>query len=347
MLKKVMDLLTYDIGMDLGTANVLVFVKGKGIMIREPSVVAVHKKTKEVLAVGSEAKRMLGRTPANIVAIRPLRNGVISDFSAAQKMIAFFVKQVHEIPSKFPKVPKPRIVIGVPSGVTSVERKAVIDAAEYAGARKVFLIEEPMAAAIGADLRVEEPKGTMMVDMGGGTSEIAVISLGGIVVNRSIRVAGDEMDQEIVNYAKNKYNLLLGERTAEEVKIAIGNVIEIEGESNYKSVFRGRDLKTGLPRAIEITPSEIREALKPPITQIINDIKDAIEDTPAELMADIVREGIVLAGGTSQLRGIDRLLTQELKVPVKVAKEPLTCVVRGCARALENEKLLHKVRIAG
>jgi len=300
-----------------------------------------------VLAVGSEAKRMLGRTPANIVAIRPLRNGVISDFSAAQKMIAFFVKQVHEIPSKFPKVPKPRIVIGVPSGVTSVERKAVIDAAEYAGARKVFLIEEPMAAAIGADLRVEEPKGTMMVDMGGGTSEIAVISLGGIVVNRSIRVAGDEMDQEIVNYAKNKYNLLLGERTAEEVKIAIGNVIEIEGESNYKSVFRGRDLKTGLPRAIEITPSEIREALKPPITQIINAIKDAIEDTPAELMADIVREGIVLAGGTSQLRGIDRLLTQELKVPVKVAKEPLTCVVRGCARALENEKLLHKVRIAG
>jgi len=347
MLKKVMDLLTYDIGMDLGTANVLVFVKGKGILIREPSVVAVHKKTKEVLAVGSEAKRMLGRTPANIVAIRPLRNGVISDFSAAQKMIAFFVKQVHEIPSKFPKVPKPRIVIGVPSGVTSVERKAVIDAAEYAGARKVFLIEEPMAAAIGADLRVEEPKGTMMVDMGGGTSEIAVISLGGIVVNRSIRVAGDEMDQEIVNYAKNKYNLLLGERTAEEVKIAIGNVIEIEGESNYKSVFRGRDLKTGLPRAIEITPSEIREALKPPITQIINAIKDAIEDTPAELMADIVREGIVLAGGTSQLRGIDRLLTQELKVPVKVAKEPLTCVVRGCARALENEKLLHKVRIAG
>jgi rod shape-determining protein MreB and related proteins len=345
MLKKVMDLLTYDIGMDLGTANVLVFVKGKGILVREPSVVAVHKKTKEVLAVGSEAKRMLGRTPANILAIRPLRNGVISDFSAAQKMISYFVKQVHEIPSKFPKIPRPRIVIGVPSGVTSVERKAVIDAAESAGARKVYLIEEPMAAAIGADLKVEEPKGTMIVDMGGGTSEIAVISLGGIVVNRSIRVAGDEMDQEIVNYAKNKYNLLLGERTAEDVKIAIGNVIDLEGESNYKSVFRGRDLKTGLPRAIEITPAEIREALKPPMGQIINAIKDAIEDTPAELMADIVREGIVLAGGTSQLRGLDKLLTQELKVPVKIAKEPLTCVVRGCARALENENLLHKVRI--
>ncbi|NMB70083.1 rod shape-determining protein [candidate division WWE3 bacterium] len=347
MLKKLMNFLTYDIGMDLGTANVLVYVKGKGILVREPSVVAVHKKTKEVLAVGSEAKRMLGRTPSNILAIRPLRNGVISDFSAAEKMITYFIRQVHEIPTKFPKIPKPRIVIGVPSGVTPVERKAVIDAAEASGARKVYLIEEPMAAALGADLKVEEPKGTMVVDMGGGTSEIAVISLGGVVVNRSIRIAGDEMDQEIVNYAKNKYNLLLGERTAEEVKIAIGNVIDLEGESQYKSVFRGRDLKTGLPRSIEITPSEIREALKPPITQIINAIKDAIEDTPAELMADIVREGIVLAGGTSQLRGIEKLLTQELKVPVKVAKEPLTCVVRGCARALENEDLLHKVRIGG
>lgn len=345
MLKKLMNFLTYDIGMDLGTANVLVYVKGKGILVREPSVVAVHKKTKEVLAVGSEAKRMLGRTPANILAIRPLRNGVISDFSAAEKMITYFIRQVHEIPTKFPKIPKPRIVIGIPSGVTPVERKAVIDAAEASGARKVYLIEEPMAAALGADLKVEEPKGTMIVDMGGGTSEIAVISLGGVVVNRSIRIAGDEMDQEIVNYAKNKYNLLLGERTAEEVKIAIGNVIDLEGESQYKSVFRGRDLKTGLPRSIEITPAEIREALKPPITQIINAIKDAIEDTPAELMADIVREGIVLAGGTSQLRGIEKLLTQELKVPVKVAKEPLTCVVRGCARALENENLLHKVRI--
>lgn len=345
MLKKLMNFLTYDIGMDLGTANVLVYVKGKGILVREPSVVAVHKKTKEVLAVGSEAKRMLGRTPANILAIRPLRNGVISDFSAAEKMITYFIRQVHEIPAKFPKIPKPRIVIGIPSGVTPVERKAVIDAAEASGARKVYLIEEPMAAALGADLKVEEPKGTMIVDMGGGTSEIAVISLGGVVVNRSIRIAGDEMDQEIVNYAKNKYNLLLGERTAEEVKIAIGNVIDLEGESQYKSVFRGRDLKTGLPRSIEITPGEIREALKPPITQIINAIKDAIEDTPAELMADIVREGIVLAGGTSQLRGIEKLLTQELKVPVKVAKEPLTCVVRGCARALENENLLHKVRI--
>lgn len=347
MLNKLMEMFTYDIGIDLGTANVLVYVKGKGILVREPSVVAVHKKTKEVLAVGSEAKRMLGRTPANIVAIRPLRNGVISDFGAAEKMITYFIRQVHEIPSKFPKIPKPRIVIGVPSGVTSVERKAVTDAAETSGARKVYLLEEPMAAAIGAELRVEEPRGTMIVDMGGGTSEIAVISLGGIVVNRSIRVAGDEMDAEIVNYAKNKYNLLLGERTAEDVKIAIGNVIELEGESQYKSVFRGRDLKTGLPRAIDVTPAEIREALKPPVTQIVNAIKDAIEDTPAELMADIVKDGIVLAGGTSMLRGMDKLLSQELKIPVKTAKEPLTCVVRGCAKALDNDLLLNRVRVIG
>lgn len=333
--------------MDLGTANVLVYVRGKGILVREPSVVAIHKKTKEILAVGSEAKRMLGRTPINIEAIRPLSNGVISDFRAAEKMITYFIRQVHEIPSKFPKIPKPRIVIGVPSGVTSVERKAVVDAAENSGARKVFLLEEPMAAAIGADLCVEEPKGTMIVDMGGGTSEIAVISLGGIVVNKSVRIAGDAMDAEIVNYAKNKYNLLLGERTAEDIKIAIGNVVEMDGESQYKAVLRGRDLKTGLPRAVEISPSEIREALKPPMNHIINAIKDAIEETPAELMADIVKEGIILAGGTSQLRGMDKLLSTELRVPVRVAKDPLTCVVKGCAKVLEDDELLNKVKISG
>lgn len=345
MLNTLYSFFTYDIGIDLGTANVLVYVKGKGIIIREPSVVALHKKTKEVLAVGAEAKRMLGKTPQNILAIRPLRNGVISDFNAAAKMIAYFINHIHKLPSKFPKIPKPRVVLGVPSGVTSVERKAVIDAAKNAGAREVYLIEEPMAAAIGAGLPVLQPKGTMIVDMGGGTCEIAVISLGGIVVSKSIRVAGDELDVEIVNYAKSRHNLLLGESSAEEVKLVIGNVIELDGEHNYKSVFRGRDLKTGLPKSIEVTPQEIREAIKPAIGRIMNAIKDAIEDTPAEVMSDIVKDGLVLAGGTSLLRGLDRLMSAELKVPVKIASEPMTCVVKGCAKVLEDELLLKTVAI--
>jgi rod shape-determining protein MreB and related proteins len=345
MINKIFEIFSHDIGLDLGTANVLVYVKGKGILIREPSVVAIHKKTREVLAVGIEAKRMLGKTPQNIQAIRPLRNGVISDFNAAEKMIAYFVSLVHKIPSKMPKIPRPRVVIGVPSGVTSVERKAVIDAAKNAGAREVHLLEEPMAAAIGAGLPITDPKGSMIVDMGGGTSEIAVISLGGVVVSKSVRIAGDELDMEIVNYAKARHNLLLGERSAEEVKLAIGNVIELEGESNYKSVLRGRDLKTGLPRAVDITPEEVREALKPAVMQIINAVKDAIEDTPAELMSDIVKDGIVLAGGTSQLRGLARLMTQELKVNVIVAEDPMTCVVRGCGKVLDDERLLRRVKI--
>lgn len=345
MLDQLFSYFSYDIGIDLGTANILVYVKGRGILIREPAVVAVHKKTKEVLAVGTEAKRMLGKTPTNIEAIRPLRHGVISNFGAAEKMIAHYIRLVHSMPSKFPKIPRPRVVVGVPSGVTSVERKAVTDAAKNAGAREVYLLEEPMAAAIGAGLSIAEPKGTMIVDMGGGTCEIAVISLAGIVVSKSIRVAGDEFDVDIVNYAKNKYNLLLGERSAEEVKLSIGNAIELEGESQYKAIFRGRDLKTGLPRAVEIPPSEIRDALKPSIHQIINAIKDAIEDTPAELMTDIVKDGIVLAGGSSQLRGLDRLMMNELKVPVRVSPDPMTCVVRGCAKVLDNDLLLKRVRI--
>ncbi|RJR28036.1 rod shape-determining protein [candidate division WWE3 bacterium] len=346
MINKILSYFSHDIGIDLGTANVLVYVKGKGILIREPSVVAVHKKSKEVLAVGTEAKRMLGKTPQNIVAIRPLRHGVISDFSAAEKMILHFIRLVHSIPSKMPKIPKPRIVIGVPSGVTSVERKAVIDAAKNAGAREVFLLEEPMAAAIGAELPITEPRGTMIVDMGGGTCEIAVISLGGIVVNKSIRVAGDELDMDIVTYAKSKYNLLLGERSAEEIKLAVGNAIETEDEEKYKYLMRGRDLKSGLPRSIEITPAEVREALKGSISRIIGSIKDAIEETPAELMTDIVRDGLVLAGGTSQLRGLDRLMSMELKIPVRIAKDPMTCVVKGCGRVLDDFVLLNKVKIA-
>jgi len=345
MLNKILGYFSHDIGIDLGTANTLVFVKGKGITIREPSVVAINKKTKDVLAVGSEAKKMLGKTPDLIQAIRPLRDGVISDFYTTEKMIQYFIKQVHEGPSRLPKIPRPRVVIGVPSGVTSVERKAVVDASKNAGAREVFLIDEPMAAAIGSGLSVNEPKGIMIVDMGGGTSEIAVISLGGLVVNKSLRIAGDEMDQAIVNYAREVHNLLLGERTAEEIKCEIGNAIEFNKENDFSSVLRGRDLKTGLPRSIEVKPAEIREALKDPIYRIIAGVKDAIEETPAELMADIVRDGIVLAGGTALLKGLDKLMSYELQVPVRVSKDPLTCVVRGCGMLLDDIKLLETVRI--
>lgn len=342
---KLFEMFSHDIGIDLGTANTLVYVKGKGILIREPSVVALHKKTKEILAVGLDAKRMLGKTPANINAIRPLRDGVISDFYVTERMLTHFIKQVHALPSNFPKVPKPRIVLGVPSGVTSVERKAVIDAAKNAGAREAFLIEEPMAAAIGAGLPIEDSQGNMIVDIGGGTTEIAVISMGGLVVNKSIRVAGDEMDVDIVNYAKNKYNLLVGERSAEEIKFLIGNACEFEKEHDFKSYFRGRDLKSGLPRSIEIAPVDIREALRPTVYTIIEAVKDAIEETPAELVPDILRSGIVLAGGTSLLRGLDRLMASELKVPVRLATDPMTCVVRGCGKVLDDWSLLKKIRV--
>jgi rod shape-determining protein MreB len=260
-------------------------------------------------------------------------------------MISYYIDLVHKLPSRVPKIPRPRVVLGIPSGVTSVERKAVEDAARNSGAREVYLLEEPMAAAIGAGLVVTEPKGVMIVDMGGGTSEIAVISLSGIVVSRSIRVAGDEMDVEIVNYARNKYNLLLGDRGAEETKLAIGNVIAFDNEMEHKAVLRGRDLKTGLPRSVEVTPEEIREALRGPVYLIINAIKDTIEETPAELMSDIVRDGIVLAGGTSLLRGFDKLLMHELKVPVRSVKDPMTCVVKGCAKVLDDKSLLKRVRV--
>ncbi|HSX39206.1 MAG TPA: rod shape-determining protein [Candidatus Saccharimonadales bacterium] len=354
MLNKLFGLFSHDIGIDLGTANTLVYVRGKGILIREPSVVTINKKTREVLAVGSEAKRMIGKTPANIIAVRPLRDGVISDFYVTQKMLEHFIKLVHQMPGSaaslspliLPKIPRPRVVLGVPSGVTSVERKAVIDAARNAGAREAYLIEEPMAAAIGANLPIEEPQGTMIVDMGGGTTEIAVISLGGLVVNKSLRIAGDEMDAEIVNYARAKYNLLLGERTAEEIKFSIGNAIEFENENEHKAILRGRDLKTGLPRSVEISPAEIREALKNPINIIVNGVKDAVEETPAELVSDILRNGITLAGGTSLLRGFADLMTRELKVRVRVAPDPLTCVVRGCAKTLEDFALLDRVKVS-
>lgn len=345
MINKFFGYFSHDIGIDLGTANTLVYVKGKGILVREPSVVTIHKKTKDVLAVGADAKRMLGKTPGTIEAIRPLRSGVISDFYVAEKMIEYFIKSVHNVPSKFPKIPRPRVVLGVPSGITSVERKAVIDAAKNAGAREVYLVEEPMAAAIGAGLPIQEPRGTMVVDMGGGTSEIAVISLGGLVINKSLRVAGDEMDRAIVNYARHEHNLLLGERTAEKIKFVIGSASEFEKEDDVDTTFRGRDLKSGLPKTIEVSAVNIRKALETPISLIVNSIKDAIEETPPELVPDILEHGITLAGGTSQLRNFDKLLEKELSVPVKLAKDPITCVVRGCGFVLDDLDLLQKVQI--
>jgi len=346
MFDKLLRKISYDIGLDLGTATILVYVKGKGILVNEPSVVTIHKKTKQVLAVGREAKKMLGKTPKNLQAIRPLRNGVISDFYAAEQMISHFIKSVNSIPTKFPKYPRPRIIIGVPSGLTSVERKAVMDSALEAGARKVLLVEEPMAAAIGANLSVKKAVGNLIVDIGGGTTEIAVISLGGVVVSNSLRIAGDQLDMDIVNYARQKYNLLLGEKTAEEIKCKHGRAMEIL-DSSVKEikdvVLQGRDLKTGLPRSIHVPVSELEGAMKGSLQQIINVVKDVIETVPAELMPDILSKGLTLVGGTACLKGLDRLFSRELKVPVNVVQDPVTCVVMGCGKLLDDDNLLAMV----
>lgn len=352
MLNRILGLFSHDIGIDLGTANTMVLVRGKGIIIREPSVVAIHTKTKDILAIGSEAKRMVGKTPANILTIRPLREGVISDFETTEQMLRFFINRVHQTPSRIPKIPRPRVVIGIPSGVTEVERRAVSDAAKNAGAREVHLIEEPMAAAIGAGLPIEEPEGSMIVDMGGGTTEIAVISLGGIVVGKSIRVAGDAMDQNIIDYARKNFNLLLGERTAERIKIEIGSAFASDlpsakggAEADKEALLRGRDLAGGLPREIPVSAEEIREALTPAVSYIVRTIRDAVEETPPELLADIMKSGIILAGGASQLRGIDRLIAEETEIPTVVADDPMTCVVRGAGKVLEETELLRRVEV--
>ena len=342
LLNRVFGLFSHDVGIDLGTANTLVYVKGKGIVIREPSAVARHKKTKEILAIGTSAKRMLGRTPATIETIRPLKDGVIADFDATAAMLSYYVRKVHESGSVIPKIPRPRIIIGIPSGVTEVERRAVADAAVAAGAWEAHLIEEPMAAAIGAALPIEDPGGIFVVDIGGGTSEIAVISLGGIVLGRSIRVAGDEMDEAIVNYVRLKYSLLLGQPTAEEVKITTGSVIS--GKDKF-AVVRGRDLETGLPKSVKLASSEIREALAPTIQEIIGNISDTLEETPPELISDIMERGIVMAGGGSLLPGIDTIIAEATRMPVWIADDPLTCVVRGCGKLLEDDRLLAKVRV--
>lgn len=333
-------LFSKDMGMDLGTANSLVYVKGKGIVIREPSVVAIQKDTGHVLAVGEEAKRMIGRTPGNIVAIRPLKDGVIADFDVTQSMIKYFINRALRSRAF---IIRPRVVVGVPSGVTAVEERAVREAALQAGAREAYLIEEPMAAAIGAGLPVHEPTGNMIVDIGGGTTEVAVISLGGIVTSRSIRIASDEMDEAIINHVKRTYNLMIGERTAEQIKIQIGTAYPLE--NGQTDEVRGRDLVTGLPKTVMITSEEIYKALSEPVSSIVDAIKTTLEQTPPELAADIMDRGIVMAGGGSLLRGLDRLVSEETGMPVHLADDPLLVVAYGAGRVLENIDVLRKVLI--
>lgn len=330
-----------DMGIDLGTANSLVHVRGKGIILREPSVVAIQKDTDTVLAVGEEAKRMIGRTPGNIIAIRPIKDGVIADFDITQTMLRHFIKKA--LRNKTFLV-RPRVVVSVPSGVTAVEERAVREAAIHAGAKEAYLIEEPMAAAIGADLPVHEPTGNMIVDIGGGTTEVAVISLGGIVNSRSIRIAGDEMDEAIVAHIKRTYNLMIGERTAEEIKIKIGSAMWDGDLATYE--VRGRDLVTGLPKTIEVTAEEIQKALSEPVISIIDAIKVCLERTPPELAADIMDRGIMMAGGGSLLKGLDGLVARETGMPVHVAEEPLSAVALGTGKALENIEILRKVTIS-
>jgi rod shape-determining protein MreB len=320
-----------DIGMDLGTANTLVHVRGKGIVLNEPSVVLIDQTDGQVLAVGAEAKQMLGRTPPNIEAVRPLKDGVIADFEIAEAMLRYFVHRVHRRRA----LVHPKIVIGVPSGVTDVERRAVRDAVLRAGAEDAFVIEEPMAAAIGAGLPVWEPRGSMAVDIGGGTSEVAVIALNGVVAGRSVRVAGDEIDEAIVTYMHHEFNLAIGTPTAEYVKIEIGSAYPLDGD-DLVTVARGRDLLTGLPRSVEVSSAHVREAIADPIQGIVDAIIATLEETPAELSADILDRGIVLTGGGALLRGMDQLLAERTEMPVRLAEDPLTCVVIGAGLALED-----------
>lgn len=328
---------TKDIGIDLGTANTLVFMRGKGIIMREPSVVAVDTKTDTVRCVGQEAKQVIGRTPGSIVAVRPLKDGVIADFDITTSMLKMFIKRACGNAVLF----RPRIVICIPSGVTEVERRAVREAAMNAGAKQVMVMEEPMAAAIGAGLPIEEPTGNMVVDIGGGTSEVAVISLGGIVAARSIRVGGDEFDSAIIAYIKRKYNLLIGERTAEQIKINIGSAYTLEEESTME--IKGRNLVDGLPKNISISSEEIREALSESVALVIDAIKETLERTPPELAADIIDRGITLTGGGAMLRGLDRLIQRETGIDVHIAENPLDCVAAGTGSVLENLELLREV----
>lgn len=334
---------SYDCGIDLGTANTLVWVQDKGIVIREPSVVARNKKTKEVLAIGSSAKKMIGRAPKTIEIVRPLRDGVIADFDATSSMISFYIKKVHESGGVIPKVPKPRVVLAIPSHVTEVEKRAVVDAAIAAGAREVHLIEESMASAIGSGLPVLEAQGNLIIDIGGGTTEIGVISLGGVVTGRSIRTAGDALTDSIMQYVRLKYSLLVGSESAESVKHAIGSAIK-KDEDEYFTI-RGRDLETGLPKAVSLSSTEVTEAMKPHITQLIKNIVEVVEDTPPELISDIMERGIVLAGGGALLQGFAELVSEKSKMPVTVSDDALTSVVRGCGKVLEDPLLLSKIQV--
>lgn len=377
MFDSLFSLFSHDLGIDLGTANILVHVRGKGIAIREPSIVARHNKTKKIIAIGTEAKKMLGKTPGTIDAIKPLEHGVISDFDAATYMLQYYIRKVHEVGTLY-QFARPRVAVGIPSGVTEVERRAVWEAALQAGARECFIIEEPMAAAVGAGVSVFEPTGVAIVDIGGGTTEVAVISLGGIVVNRSLKIAGNEMDQAITHYIRLRHGLLIGEKTAEEVKIKIGSAykgkskvktqkskveerqegkifekedmdtVEIEKEGREKiAIIRGRDIETGLPKSLRINETEIREAVGPIVSQIVDTVMEVIEETPPELTADILEHGIMLTGGGSLLPGIDELIIERTKIPVILVEDPLTTVVRGTAKLLEDTALLNQVKVTG
>lgn len=342
MFKDFFKIFSRDIGIDLGTANTLVYVRGKGIVMDEPSVVAINKKTNQVLAVGNEAKIMVGRTPGYITATRPLKDGVISDFEVTEQMIKYFIDKASE--KFFSLISRPTVVIGIPCGVTQVEKKAVRDAALSAGAKEVFLVEEPMASAIGVKLPVQDAIGNMIVDMGGGTTEIAVISLGGIVTSRSLRVAGDEMNEDIIQYARDEFNLLVGEKTAEEIKILLGSAWPLE--ETIEAPIRGRDLVTGLPKEVIVSDEQIRKAISRSVRTIVSNIKSVIEETPPELVADIMSQGIILVGGGSLLRGIDKLVNQETQMPVKIADDPLTAVVRGTGVIIENIDTLREVLVS-
>jgi len=332
MFDKLFSYISHNIAIDLGTANSLVYVQGKGIVINEPSVVAINNKTGHVLAIGEEAKRMVGRTPAHIVATRPLVEGVVSDFEVTEQMLKYFIDKVHK--RKFLLGPRPRVIIGIPYGVTEVEKKAVKDAAKNAGAREVFLIEEPMAAAIGARLPVQEAGGNFIIDIGGGTTEVAVISLGGVVIAKSLRVAGDRLNDDIIRFAQDEYKLLIGERAAETVKIGIGSAYPLKEKRELP--LRGRNLVTGLPEEIIVTDESIRRALRKSVKEIVTAIKTTVEETPPELLADIMAKGIYLGGGGSLLKGLDILIQEEVKIPVKIIEDPMTAVVRGAGMVLEN-----------
>lgn len=368
-----------DIGIDLGTANTLVWVKGKGIVIREPSVIAIHKKTKKIIAIGTEAKRMLGKTPESIVTVKPLRGGVISDFDATTELIGRFIQDIHSSGSSLPLAfSKPRVAIGIPSSVTEVQRRAVWEAALSAGAREAFLIEEPMAAAIGEGISVFAPTGKMVIDIGGGTTEIAIISLGGIVVSRSLKIAGDEMDQAISHYIRLRHGLLLGEKTVEELKIKLGSAYERrqtkkskeksekddlgfsekegkesvrqaqeEDKANRMAIVRGRDIESGLPKSLRVTEVEVREALAPVVAKIVESVADVLEEAPPELTSDILESGILLTGGGSLLYGLDQLIVDRTHIPVVRSEDPLTTVVRGTAKVLEDQELLDRVKVIG